>query len=411
MADSEGKADGLPLEGIRVLDLTQGAAGPYATKLYADYGADVIKIERPDGGDPMRRVGPFPDDEPHPERGGVFLHINTGKRSVTLNLKTASGQQHPAAPRRQRRPRVRELPAGHARAARTRCRAARAALRPQASLIRLSNFGQYGPYRDFEADDMLLYAAGGVLQVTGVPEREPVKIGLYAPLFLTGAVAAAKSFGALMAADRDGVGQTVDISMQDVLAASMDRGGPNLVAWQYSGSMMHMRMRELRRNAIPRGVYPCQDGYVFVNGTLQWFDRFCRMIGRPDLIDDEETIAQLEHIEYGERFDGLLYPWLLERTKQQVMEEAQKEGLPVGAINSMADVFADPHLRAREFFTTIEHPEAGAFEFPGLPFRMHGTPGQLRRAPLLGEHTSEVLTSELGYAPEEIVILRQRNIV
>ena len=410
MADSEGKADGLPLEGIRVLDLTQGAAGPYATKLYADYGADVIKIERPDGGDPMRRVGPFPDDEPHPERGGVFLHINTGKRSVTLNLKTASGQQilqHLAASAdlvfESFRPGTLEQLGLDAERL--------AALRPQASLIRLSNFGQYGPYRDFEADDMLLYAAGGVLQVTGVPEREPVKIGLYAPLFLTGAVAAAKSFGALMAADRDGVGQTVDISMQDVLAASMDRGGPNLVAWQYSGSMMHMRMRELRRNAIPRGVYPCQDGYVFVNGTLQWFDRFCRMIGRPDLIDDEETIAQLEHIEYGERFDGLLYPWLLERTKQQVMEEAQKEGLPVGAINSMADVFADPHLRAREFFTTIEHPEAGAFEFPGLPFRMHGTPGQLRRAPLLGEHTSEVLTSELGYAPEEIVILRQRNIV
>ena len=244
-----------------------------------------------------------------------------------------------------------------------------------------------------------------------MPEREPVKIGLYAPLFLAGAVAAAMSFAALLAADRDGVGQTVDISMQDVLTASMDRGGPNLVAWQYSRSLMHMRMRELRRNAIPRGVYPCQDGYVFVNGTLQWFDRFCRMIGRPDLIDDEETIAQLEHIEYGERFDGLLYPWLLERTKQQVMEEAQQEGLPVGAINSMADVFADPHLRAREFMTTIEHPEAGAFEFPGLPFRMHGTPGQLRRAPLLGEHTSEVLTSELGYAPAEVVILRQRNVV
>ena len=410
MADSEGRADGLPLEGIRVLDLTQGAAGPYATKLYADYGADVIKIERPDGGDPMRRVGPFPDDEPHPERAGVFLHINTGKRSVTLNLKTASGQRI-----LQRLAASADLVFENFRPGtleRLGLAAERlAALRPQASLIRLSNFGQYGPYRDFEADDMLLYAAGGVLQVTGVPEREPVKIGLYAPLFLTGAVAAAQSFGALMAADRDGVGQTVDISMQDVLAASMDRGGPNLVAWQYSGSMMHMRMRELRRNAIPRGVYPCQDGYVFVNGTLQWFDRFCRMIGRPDLIDDEETLARLEHIEYGERFDGLLYPWLLERTKQQVMEEAQQEGLPVGAINSMADVFADPHLRAREFITTIEHPEAGAFEFPGLPFRMHGTPGQLRRAPLLGEHTSEVLTSELGYAPEDIVILRQRNIV
>ena len=410
MADSESQEQGPPLEGIRILDLTQGVAGPYATKLYADYGADVIKIERPDGGDPARRIGPFPNDEPHPERGGVFLHINTGKRSVTLNLKTASGQgilQRLAASAdlvfESFRPGALERLGLDAERL--------AALRPQASLIRISNFGQYGPYRDFEADDMLLYATGGVLQITGVPEREPIKIGLYAPLFLAGAAAAAMSFGALMAADRDGVGQAVDVSIQDVLSASMDRGGPNLVAWQYSGSLMHLRMRELRRNAIPRGVYPCQDGYVFVNGALQWFDRFCRMIGHPELIDDEETLARLEHIEHGGDLDALLYPWLLERTKQQVMEEAQEVGLPVGAINSMADVFADPHLRAREFITTIEHPEAGAFEFPGLPIRMHGTPGALRRAPLLGEHTSEVLTSELGYTPEDVVILRQRNIV
>lgn len=399
-----------PLEGARVLDLTQGVAGPYATKLFSDYGAEVTKIERPGRGDASRRLGPFPRDEPHIETSGMFLHLNTGKRSVTLDLHTATG---------------RDLLLRLAAEADIIVESFRpgtlerlgigpdvlAEANPAAALVRISSFGQDGPYRDFEADDMLLYATGGVLQITGVPEREPIKIGLYAPLFLAGAVAAAMSFGALMAADRDGAGQTVDVSIQDVLSASMDRGGPNLVAWQYSGSLMHLRMRELRRNAIPRGVYPCQDGYVFVNGALQWFDRFCRMIGHPELIDDEQTLARLEHIEHGGDLDALLYPWLLERTKQQVMEEAQEVGLPVGAINSMADVFADPHLREREFITTIEHPEAGAFEFPGLPIRMHGTPGVLRRAPLLGEHTSEVLTSELGYTPEDVVILRQRNIV
>ena len=127
MADSDSQAQGPPLEGIRILDLTQGVAGPYATKLYADYGADVIKIERPDGGDPARRIGPFPNDEPHPERGGVFLHINTGKRSVTLNLKTASGQGILRTPRRERGPGVRELPAGRPRTARARRGAAQGA--------------------------------------------------------------------------------------------------------------------------------------------------------------------------------------------------------------------------------------------------------------------------------------------
>ena len=404
-----GEAGG-PLGGIRVLDLTQGVAGPWATRHYADFGADVIKIERPGGGDPMRRAGPFPGDEPHPERGGVFLHLNGGKRSVTLNLRAGEGRRilRRLAARADLvfesfRPGTLErlgLDAGRL-----------AALNPRASLVRVSNFGQYGPYRDFEADDLLLYAAGGVLQVTGVPEREPLRIGLYAPLFLAGSVAAAMSFGALMAAERDGAGQELDLSIQEALAASMDRGGPNLVAYQYSGALMHERMRELRRNAIPRGVYPCRDGYVFINGALQWYDRFCRMIGRPDLIDDEEALAQLERIEYGERFDALLYPWLLERTKQQVMEAAQAEGLPAGAINSMADVFADPHLRERGFIAAVEHPDAGTLAFPGLPFRMHGTPGALRRAPRLGEHTAGVLTRELGCERAAVVRLRQRNVV
>ena len=165
---ANGDGEGLPLEGIRILDFTQGVAGPYATKLYGDFGADVIKIERPDGGDPMRRAGPFPNDEPHPERGGVFLHLNTGKRSVSLNLRTASGQRIA-----QRLAAESDLvfesfrPGALARLGLDAERLAK--LNPRASLIQISNYGQYGPYRDFEADDMLAYATSGVLQITGVP--------------------------------------------------------------------------------------------------------------------------------------------------------------------------------------------------------------------------------------------------
>ncbi len=407
---TEADGPGPPLAGIRVLDLTQGVAGPYATKLFSDYGAEVVKIERPDGGDPMRRVGPFPGDQPHPERGGVFLHLNTGKRSVTLNLKTATGQQI-----------LRRLaseadlvfesfrPGTLTRLGLDAERLAE--LNPRACLAQISNYGQYGPYRDFEADDLLAYATSGLLQITGVPEREPVKIGLYAPLFLAGVVAAAHAFGALIGADRDGRGQTVDVSIQDVLSGSMDRGGPNLVAYQYTRTLMFTRMRELRRNALPRGVYPCKDGYVFINSAIQWYDRFCRMVERPDLIDDPELRANIVNVEAGEQFEALLYPWLLERTKQEVMGDAQAVGLPVGAINSMADVFADPHFRARNYFVELDHPAAGAFEFPALPFRMFGTPGELRPAPLLGQHTVEVLTERLGYTREDVVILRQRNVI
>ena len=399
-----------PLVGVAVLDLTQGIAGPYATKLFSDLGADVLKIERPGAGDPSRRIGPFASDIPHPERGGTFLSLNTGKRSVTLNLKTATGRSI-----------LRRLAADADLVIENFRPGALGrmgldaetleGLNPRTSLVQISNFGQSGPYRDLESSDLLAYATGGVLQITGDPEREPVAIGLFAPLFLVGVVSAAFAFAAFMGARRHGEGERVDISIMDVLAASMDRGGVNLLAYRYSGMLRNVRLRELRTNALPRGVYPCKDGYVFVNGNVQWWERFWRMLGRPELADDPHLRANLFNPEVGPEVDVYLYPWLLQRTKLEVMEQAQAVGFPVAAMNTMDDVFRDPHLRERGYFAVIDHPEAGELEYPGPPFRLFGTPGVMRRAPLLGEHTAEVLTGRLGYTRAEVSMLRQRNVV
>ena len=178
-----------PLLGIRVLDLTQGVAGPYATKLLSDYGADVIKIERPGGGDPTRRVGPFPGDRPHPDRSGLFFELNSGKRSVTLNLATATGRRM-----LQRLTANVDLVIESFRPGTLALLGLDAerleAIQPAATLVQLSNFGQDGPYRDFELDDLGAYAMGGVLSLTGAEGREPARIGLYAPLFLAGGVLA-----------------------------------------------------------------------------------------------------------------------------------------------------------------------------------------------------------------------------
>lgn len=399
-----------PLQGIRVLDLTQGVTGPYSTKLFSDYGADVIKVERPDGGDPLRRAGPFPGDVPNAETGGTFLHLNTGKRSLTLNLKTATGQQLLRRLAAEVDLIVESFRPG------TLVRLGLdwetvSAANPGLSLVQVSNFGQDGPYRDFDVDDMLAYASGGVLQITGDPEREPLKIGIYAPLFLAGSVVGAMAMGAFMGGHRHGRGDRVDISIQEVLASSMDRGGPNLVAHEYSGDLMTVRQLARRVSAMPGGVYPCKDGYVHVNAQAAWFPRFCEVIDRPDLVDDEHLRSVLMDPEYGGELDALFYPWLMERGKQEVMEKAQAAGLPISAINSMEDVFSDPHLRERGFFVELDHPVAGPLEFPGFPLRMMGTPGEIRRAPLLGEHTSQILTEQLGYAKEDVVILRQRNVV
>ena len=402
------------LEGLRILDLTQGVAGPYCTKLLSDYGAGVLKIERPEGGDPARRAGPFPDDEPHPERGGLFLDLNTGKRSVTLNLKTESGQ------------RILRRLAAEADAVVENFRPGTLArlglseeqlaeLNPATALVSISNFGQHGPYRDFEADDMLLYAMGGGLAITAYPGREPTRPWLYAPLFLAGAMSASYSLGAITSSVRFGEGERVDLSIQEILASSLDRASQNLMAYSYGGELFVTEDCNLRASAFPNGVYggqlPCKDGYVNFLCYPYWWDRFCRMVGREDLIDDSSYSDNLLDPTFGPQIDALIYPWLLERTKIEVMDAAQAQGVPVAALNTTADLFADRQLRARGYFIELDHPETGPREYPGAQFKMSETPASIRRAPLLGEHTLEVLTEQLGYSSEDVSILRQRNVV
>ena len=399
-----------PLEGARVLDLTQGVAGPYATKMFADYGADVVKIERPGRGDASRRLGPFPNDEPHAEASGMFLHLNTGKRSVTLDLATASGRdlllrlaaQSDVIVESFRPGTLERLGIGPD---------ALAEASPAAALVRVSSFGQDGPYRDFEADDMLLYAAGGVMQVTGDPDREPIKLGLYAPLFLAGTVIAGMTMGAMRSSMRDGRGERVDVSIHEIMTASMDRGAPNIVAYQYSGALMIERIKNVVYSGLPSGVYPCADGYVQVATQPAWFPRMCRAMGREDLIEDERFASNVYNPDFLPEVEAIFYPWLLSKTKQEVMEAAQAEGWPVCAINTVEDAYRDPAYRARDFFQTLDHPAAGAYEYVGLPVRFKATPGELRPAPLLGEHTFEVLTERLGHTPEEVAILGQRGVI
>ena len=398
-----------PLEGARVLDLTQGVAGPYATKCFSDYGADVIKIERPDGGDPARRLGPFPNDEPDGEASGMFLHLNTGKRSVALDLRTRSGRELLLALAAQADLVVESFRPGTLERLGIGPEAL-AEASPAAALVRVSGFGQDGPYRDYEADDMLLYAAGGVMQVTGDPEREPLKLGLYAPLFLAGSVVAGMAMGAMRSSMRGGRGERVDVSIHEIMTASMDRGAPNIVAYQYSGSLMIQRTKNVVYSGLPTGVYPCADGYVQVATQPAWFPRMCRAMGRPDLIEDERFAANIYNPDFLPEVEAIFYPWLLSRTKQELMVAAQAEGWPVCAINTVEDAYRDPGFRARGFFRAIDHPAAGTLEYPGLPVRFTATPGEIRRAPLLGEHTFEVLTERLGYAPEEVAILAQRGV-
>jgi crotonobetainyl-CoA:carnitine CoA-transferase CaiB-like acyl-CoA transferase len=400
---------GGPLEGWKVLDLTQGIAGPYVTKLCSDYGADVIKVERPGFGDVSRRIGPFPGDNPHAEKSGMYLTLNTGKRSVTLDLSTRTGRELLLQLAARADLIVESYRPGTLE--RFGLGPERLAQAGPAALVRISNFGQTGPMRDFAADDLIEYAAAGILQITGLPDKGPVALGLFTPLFLAGGICAPLALGAMRAAHRDQQQEVVDFSIQEALAGSMDRGGPNLVAYQYTGSLMVERRADILRSALPNGVFPCADGFIQVTTQPIWFSRFCRVIGKPEWIHDERITSNLNDPEpYGAEIGAAFMEWLKPLTKQEAMEQAQAQGWPLSALNTPADVMRDPHMRERGFFVTVDHPEAGSIELPGLALRFYSTPGELRRPPLLGEHNLEIF-GELGYTPSEVAALRTQNVI
>jgi crotonobetainyl-CoA:carnitine CoA-transferase CaiB-like acyl-CoA transferase len=399
---------------VRVLDLTHYYAGPYCTKLLADYGADVLKIERPDGGDPLRRLGPFYKDEPHLEGSGSFLHLNTNKRSMTLNLKTSAGR---ALFRELVRkadivvesfsPRVMpSLGLDYA---------ALSALNPALVMTSISNFGQTGPYRDFKLTEITLYALGGTMQLTGLPDRPPLKLALTVENLYAGLVCATATMGALMGS-LDGLGQHLDLSLMEIQAGSQDRAMQLHTAHQWVGSAGRDKRvgGSVGRDLLPKGVYPVADGYVQFHTLQPVWERVCMMIERPDLIEDAYFTAPenfRDNAQVKAEFEAILLGWLLQHTKQEVMERAQECGYMCGALNEMSDVFQDPNLRARGFFVDFEHPYAGVLTYPGAPFKMQDTPWQPGRAPLLGEHTTEILTNELGCSAEEVVRLREQGVV
>ena len=402
-----------PLTGVKVIDLTHHISGPYCTKLFADYGADVVKIERPDGGDPARRMAPFYKDEPGLEKSGLFLHLNTNKRSLTLNLQSEAGRKILLELARDADIVVESFSPGFLPSLDLGYEAFEA-LNPRLVMTSISNFGQTGPYKDYKASEITLYALGGTMISTGMPDREPVKLGLTVEQFYAGMVCATATMGAFFGATASGVGQHVDMSLMEIMVANQDRAVQGHMIYQYTGpGAGRTGGGSAGRTIVPVGVYPTLDGYVqFFALTPRW-DRICKMIGRPDLIDDPHFTAPENFAgnpEVKEEFDGILLEWLLQHTKREVMELSQAAGHPCGAINTMEDVFNDPHLEARAFFAEVDHPATGPLRYPGPQFRMSETPWRPGRAPLLGENTAAVLAG-LGYAPEDISRLREQEAI
>ncbi len=395
---------------IKVLDFSHYIAGPYGTKLLADYGGDVVKVERPGIGDPARRMGPFPGDAPHHEKSGLFLHLNTNKRSITLNLKSPAGRQIAVDLARTADVVVESFRPG-TMAGFGLDYPALAGINPRLVMTSVSNFGQTGPYRDYKGSEIVLYGMGGEMYSTGLEDREPIKLGGTVSLYQAGAMAAVATMGALLAARRDDTGQQVDISIMETQVSSQDRRAAALVGYQYTGELAPRL--PLGRGGYPFGIYPCYDGYFEWFGGFIYFPRVVKMLGKPDFLRDPKWTAPTAQSdpELIEEFNAYFLGWCLEHTKKELWEKAQAAGVISAPLNTMEDVLADPVFAERGAFASMEHKEAGETLLPGRPFIMDETPWRLRRpAPLLGEHNEEVLAT-LGYSQRDLVRLRHQGVI
>ena len=284
-------SSGQPLSSLKVLDFTWHLAGPYGSKLLADYGADVVKVERPGGGDPARRYGPFPGDQPHLERSGLFLHVNTNKRSITLNLADDSAKAIALELARDSDIVIESFAPGVMDAFGLGYEALRA-VNPRLVMCSLSSYGQTGPYRDWKATDMTMYALAGSLKTMGVPSREPLRNVDHLTEYQAGNMAAMAVMGAVVQQHWADEGQYIDVSVYEVAAGSADRRLTYALGWQYTGDVSE-RM-ETQHMALPAGNFPCADGYLnfMISPPRRWPNLF-HMLGHPEYIEDERMKGRL----------------------------------------------------------------------------------------------------------------------
>jgi len=408
----------LALEGINVLDFSQGISGPYCTKLMSDLGARIIKVERPDGGDVSRRMGPFLEDNPHLEKSGSFLALNSNKLGITLNLRTETARKIARQLIVWSDIIVESFPPGvmesfsldwvHAQQ-----------LKPELVYTSISNFGQSGPYRNYRSSEIIAYAMGGEMYSTGLEGLEPLKLGGTVSLFQAGSIAAIATLGALFVSRDQNVGQQVDISIMEALIANQDRRAPGLLAYQYTGEVTTRLPHG--STAYPMGIYQCKDGYFELMAGLVRFQGAVRMLGNPDWLKDPKwhTATAQSDPDLKEEFNAHFRSWCLKLTKQELWELAQANRVLSGPVNNISDVMNDPVLNQRGSFTKIEHPFVGTLKYPGRPFRMTGSPSLLdadgpqgqkkaRPAPTLGQHNQEVICGMLNYSPTELIRLREQ---
>ena len=387
-----------PLQGLRVVEWGQMISAAYCGRQLAEFGAWVDKVEPP-GGDALRRHGPFPGDEVDPECSGLFIHLNSAKRSVVCDPQTPAGRETLLALIARADVFVTNQPL----ALRTRLGLDAASLRarfPRLVYVSLSIFGDTGPLAGAPAQTLDAYAVSGCAWVIGEPKREPLIVPLLQADYQAGAHAAAATLLALLARRRNPdaqaakEGETIDISSADVLAAA---AGTNAQIYLFHGTQ---RWERAGRRAFGSGgpypytILPCKDGAVCLIGRArQEWARLVEAMGTPEWTQQPRyQDLQAMGRDYPDEVDALVMPWLARHTRVELLQLAETFGFPLAPLRTMSEVAASPQFAHRGFFRDIPHSMLGHIRVPGVPWQFAGQAAPpLSPAPKLGEHTAAIL--------------------
>lgn len=391
-----------PLQNIRVLDLSRVLAGPYCTMVLGDLGADIIKVEPPEG-DETRGWGP-------PFAGGesaYYLCVNRNKRGMVVNLKTEDGREILRELAMQSDVLVENFRPGTLKKFGLDFETLHA-LNPRLIYCSISGFGQTGGLRDMPGYDFMIQAMGGIMSVTGEPDGEPIKVGVAVADLFAGQNAVIAILAALQARTFTGQGQYLDISLFDSELGWLANVASNFLI---SGKNPK-RYGNAHANIVPYQSFQASDGwFVVAVGNDKQFESFCRVIGRPELAVDERFFTNAMRVQNRETLIPLLKPIFMERTVGEWLSLIGDQ-FPCGPINNLKQVFAMLHVKEREMLVQMDHPTIGALPLVGSPLKMGETPVEYRLPPpLKGQHTNEILREALGYSDEKIKALAKSGCV
>ena len=398
------------LSHLKVLDVSNGIGGAFCARLLGRGGAEVLKVEPPVSGDPVRALAPFYNDLPGRESSGLFLYLNSGKRSITLDLTRASGRRifrrlaeevdvlvesfDPGY--------LEEMGLGYDELS---------SRNPGLVQISVSDFGQWGPYAGYKANELIEHAISGLMYPTGFPDQEPVPSGGLLPQFKSGMSGVIAALSALHWREVSGEGQQVDVSMLEVAANFLET---TLVLYTYQGVVRGRTGSSLSPPTPLCDMYQTKDGYMIVTSlTQQQRQSLFEMIGHPDLVDSfGSALSRAIPEEVKQTVWDAIGAWLIEQETDEAFELSQLLRIPCAKVSTTKDMLRDQHLTERGFFKTLEHPKFGDIAFPGTGLTVMGeeTPGP-EMAPALGEANREVYQQRLGISTREMAMLGSGQVI